>query len=76
LSKLLQSGTPKVAIMAHFMSARHLSAKAAIEFLRSAGIGTPMPDPNDNITDDRRQYLQDLSISYTFTRYAIITLNT
>jgi L-lysine 2,3-aminomutase len=63
LVKLLQSGTPKVVIMAHFMSARHISAKAAIEFLRSAGIGAPMPDPNDSITDDRRRYLQDLSIT-------------
>jgi hypothetical protein len=63
LVRLLQSGTPKVAIMAHFMAARHLTAHEAIKFLRSAGIGVPMPDPNDDITDDRRRYLQELSIS-------------
>jgi hypothetical protein len=63
LVRLLENGTPKVAIMAHFMLTRHLSAKAAIHFLRSAGIGSPMPDPADNITDERRRYLQDLSLT-------------
>jgi hypothetical protein len=63
LVRLLQIGTPKVAIMAHFMSVRHLTAQEAIKFVRSAGVGVPMPDPNDPITDERRRYLQNLSIS-------------
>jgi hypothetical protein len=53
LVRLLPSGTPKVAIMAHFMSSRHLSAQEAIKFLRSAGIGYPCPTPaTASLTND------------------------
>ena len=63
LVRLLETGTPKAAIMAHFISIRHLSARATVSFLKSAGIGVPLVDPMDNISDERRRYLNDLSIS-------------
>ena len=55
LIRLIENGTPKDAIIAYFISARHISRRQAISLLNSAGMMVAMFDPGDTITEERRR---------------------
>jgi hypothetical protein len=58
---LIERGTPPEEIYSHF--ANVLGRSSILELLKDSGVTMPIPSSHDEITDERRRFLQELSIS-------------
>jgi hypothetical protein len=62
LVALIESGTPPAAIYVYFVN-HHLGRSSIMELFKQSGISIAVPDSRDEITDERRAFLQQLSLS-------------
>ncbi len=63
LVALITNGTPAADIYAHLRLELHLSRVAIMELLHDTGVTIPLPPTEDEITDQRRRELQELSLT-------------
>ena len=58
---LIQRGTPPTDIYSHFSNV--LGRSSVLDLFQRSGVYFPMPPSRDEITDERRRFLQELSLS-------------
>jgi hypothetical protein len=63
LIDLIRRGVPMADIYTHFRLERHLSRPAIIAMLHDCGVSIPIPPSEDEISDQRRRELQDISLT-------------
>lgn len=63
LVALITNGTSAATIYNHFRLERHLSRPAIIELLHNSGVSILLPPSHDEISDERRRFLQELSLT-------------
>ena len=63
LVDLISRGVPMADIYTHFVTDQHLSRPAIIAMLHDCGVSIPIPPSEDEISDQRRRELQELSLS-------------
>jgi hypothetical protein len=63
LVRLIENGTPTAKIYTHLRLELHLSRPAIMELLNDCGVTIPLPPSDDEISDERRRFLQELSMS-------------
>ena len=62
LVSLIENGTRPDAIYEYFAN-HHVGRSSIIELLKDAGVTIRIPDSREEITDERRKFLQELSVS-------------
>jgi len=63
LVALIASGTTPREIFEYFTRSGHLSRPAIIRLLADSGVSLQLPPSEDEISDDRRRFLQELSLT-------------
>jgi hypothetical protein len=59
---LIENGMRPDAIYEYFAN-QHVGRSSILELLKQSGVTIPIPDTRDDITDERRKFLQELSLS-------------
>jgi len=63
LVALIANGTPPAGIYNHLRLELRLSRPAILALLHDSGVSIPLPSSDDEISDERRRFLQELSQS-------------
>jgi hypothetical protein len=60
---LIENGTPPDEIYSHLLIDGHLTRATIIDLLKQSGVSFRLPLTEEEISDERRRYLQELSLS-------------
>jgi len=63
LVALIGNGTSPADLYSHFRLERHLGRSTIIDLFHQAGLTIPIPPSDDEISDERRRQIQQLSLS-------------
>jgi hypothetical protein len=63
LVALIMNGTAAAEIYSYFRLEKHLSRAAIMELLHDTGVSIPLPPTEEEISDQRRRELQELSLT-------------